>query len=250
MRVVKIGGRAQGDPTLATALAAAWRANPGQLVIVHGGGDGVSTLQRSLGRAPIFVDGRRVTTPEDIDILRMSLSGASNKRLVASLAAAGAPACGLSGEDGDCLVGRPHNDPRLAGVGVPQSVGVKILTQLLNGGWLPVISPIGSDGHGGALNINADDAAAAIAVALGAEELMLVADVAGVLVDGMVVDVMDIETANSLITRGSVTAGMIAKLEAALAAVASGVTRVRVGDVSAIINPGRGTTIVPARSFV
>ncbi|GAC1650352.1 MAG: acetylglutamate kinase [Gemmatimonadaceae bacterium] len=250
MRVIKVGGRAQADPKLGTVLADAWRTSPGQVVVVHGGGDAVSSLQRTMGRAPTFIDGRRVTTAEDIDILRMTLSGASNKQLVASLIAAGAPAVGLSGEDGGCIVARPHDDPRLGAVGVPETIGVPILRLLLDSGWFPVVSPVAGDGRGGALNINADDAASAIAAALGAQELLLVSDVPGVLENGETMSVLDLETARDLIAGGTITAGMIAKLEAALDAVTAGVTRVRVGDVAAITDLHRGTTVVPARSLV
>src|SRR5215469_17530226 len=99
MKVVKVGGRVQADPRLAHGLASLWRAAPSEIVIVHGGGDEVSALQRAAGVEPRFVNGRRVTAPEDIDRLRMALSGLANKRLVAALVAAGADALGLSGED-------------------------------------------------------------------------------------------------------------------------------------------------------
>ncbi|GAC1318554.1 MAG: acetylglutamate kinase [Chloroflexota bacterium] len=250
MRVVKIGGRAQSDLLLASVISKLWTDQPGQCVVVHGGGDGVSLLQRSLGQSPTFVEGRRVTTPADIDILRMSLSGASNKRLVAALSAAGAPAFGISGEDGNLLVARQHRDSRLGAVGIPTNVNVRVLTHLLQGGWLPVISPVATDGEGRAFNVNADDAAAAIAAALSAEELVLVADVEGVLVNGEVAETIDDEGARELIARGAITAGMIAKLDAALNAVTAGVARVRIGDVRAIADSRHGTTVVPARSCV
>ncbi|HEU4563787.1 MAG TPA: hypothetical protein VFS05_04020, partial [Gemmatimonadaceae bacterium] len=82
MRVIKIGGRAQDDPRLAATIAAAWRAAPGSLCIVHGGGDEISALQRSLGIEPVFNGGRRVTQERDVDVVRMALSGTANKRLV------------------------------------------------------------------------------------------------------------------------------------------------------------------------
>ena len=93
IRVVKIGGRAQRSPDLIPALASAWRQTPGAIVVVHGGGDEVTALQRTMGRDPQFIDGRRVTTDDDIAILRMALSGLVNKRLVAALVADGVPPC-------------------------------------------------------------------------------------------------------------------------------------------------------------
>src|SRR5687767_12343127 len=92
MKVIKLGGRVQSDPALVTIVADLWQAKPGEMCIVHGGGDEISTLQKALGREPKFVNGRRITTDDDIDLVRMILSGSANKRLVASLAAAGVPA--------------------------------------------------------------------------------------------------------------------------------------------------------------
>ena len=99
MRVLKIGGRAQGDPMLARVIRDAWNAAPGELCIVHGGGDEVSAMQRALGREAAFIGGRRVTSQGDLELLRMVLSGVVNKRLVSSLVAADVPAVGISGED-------------------------------------------------------------------------------------------------------------------------------------------------------
>ena len=89
MVIVKLGGRVQSSPELIPALAAWWQAAPGSFAVVHGGGDEVSALQRQLGREPVFVNGRRITSEEDVDLVRMVLSGTSNKRLVAQLVAAG-----------------------------------------------------------------------------------------------------------------------------------------------------------------
>src|SRR3954469_21554055 len=97
MRVVKIGGRAQNDPRVASALSRAWNDSPNSLCVVHGGGDEISSMQRALGREATFVGGRRVTSHDDLELLRMVLSGVLNKRLVNSLVAAGIPAVGLSG---------------------------------------------------------------------------------------------------------------------------------------------------------
>src|SRR6476469_11279418 len=100
MRVIKLGGRAQNDPALASEMARAWKSANGNLCVVHGGGDEITSLQVALGKTPSFVNGRRVTTSDDIQLLRMVLSGVINKRLVSAFAKAGAKAVGLSGEDG------------------------------------------------------------------------------------------------------------------------------------------------------
>jgi acetylglutamate kinase len=246
-RVVKIGGRAQTDPALPGAIAAAWVAAPGSLVVVHGGGDEVSALQRALGATPMFVDGRRVTSPQDIELLRMALSGSANKRLVSALVSRGISAVGLSGEDAALLTAAPLDPEQLGCVGDPRRVNVALLRHLLDGGYLPVVSPLSRSEAVAvgsiALNVNGDDAAATLAAALEADELLLVADVPGVLVDGCVVPELTPVDAGQLIAGGTASGGMVAKLEAALAALASGVARVRIGDVSAIQDSTRGTVV-------
>lgn len=252
-RVLKIGGRAQDDPRLVTAIAVAWAAAPGALVIVHGGGDEVSALQRALGLEPAFVGGRRVTGERDIDVVRMALSGAANKRLVARLVGAGAPALGLSGEDAGLIAAQPLDGGALGRVGTPARVDAHLLRHLLAGGLLPVVSPVSRDARrtdGAALNVNGDDAAAAIAAALAAEELLLVADVPGVLVAGAPSAALDADDVRALIADGTAAGGMAAKLEAGLAALHAGVERVRIGDLDAILDPARGTMLAPTRSLV
>ncbi len=265
VRVVKIGGRVQGDPALPAALAAAWRAAPGSLVVVHGGGDEISALQRAMGVEPVFVGGRRTTTEKDIDLVRMALSGSANKRLVAALNAAGVKAVGLSGEDAGLIGARVAHGGALGLVGEPTRIDGALLELLLAGGYLPVLSPVGKNEEGderkaegdeiaspsahrsppSALNINGDDAAAAIAAALGASELLFVADVSGVLDAGARVPTLDREQAAELVARGTAAGGMAAKLDAATRALAGGVARVRIGDLAMIDDPGAGTAIVP-----
>jgi acetylglutamate kinase len=244
--VVKIGGRAQGDPQLLTQLAAASRRGE-SLVIVHGGGDEVSVLQRRLGLEPQFRGGRRVTSVEDLELVRMVLSGATNKRLVAQLLSAGVRAVGLSGEDAGLLTAH-ITDPDFGRVGGAITARPDLLTHLWSGGFIPVVSPLGRDAddpQGGGLNINGDDAAAAIAVALGADELLLVADVAGVLDEaGTVIPALDGTAAQSLVASGVAKGGMAAKLEAGALALRGGVRRVRIGDLRAITDAAAGTRLV------
>ncbi|HVX40481.1 MAG TPA: acetylglutamate kinase [Gemmatimonadaceae bacterium] len=247
-RVIKIGGRPQGDPSLASILASGWakaRTNGG-LVLVHGGGDEVSTLQSALGGSTAFVNGRRVTTEQDIAIVRMALSGSANKRLVSSLIAAGVDAVGVSGEDAALIAASPMDAANLGYVGTPTRVNVAFLRHLMAGGYLPVVSPVSRDGSGtmgSALNVNGDDAAAAMAVALGAEDLLLVADVPGVMREGAVIPRLTPDEAHALIADGTAAGGMQAKLQAALAALAGGVAQVRISDIAAIADPTRGTIL-------
>ena len=204
-------------------------------------------MQRLLGRDPQFVDGRRVTTDDDIAILRMTLSGVVNKRLVAALVADGVPAVGISGEDAALLSAEPIDAATMGRAGAPAHANVHLVRHLLHGGFLPVISPLARDARsesGDALNVNGDDAAAAIAVALGAAELLLIADVPGVLEGGDVITSLDVGRMRALVGAGTVTAGMIAKLEASNRALAAGVSSVRIGDLEAIADTHRGTRIV------
>jgi acetylglutamate kinase len=254
MRVVKIGGRAQGDPRLFTFLGEAWNDAPGSLCVVHGGGDEVSAMQRALGREAVFVGGRRVTRKDDLDLLRMVLSGVVNKRLVNGLVAAGVSAVGLSGEDGALITAEIIDAESLGYAGRPTNVNSKLLRALLDAGNLPVISPVGYDGesgHGGALNVNGDDAASAIAVALEADELLLIADVEGVQDErGEVLPAISLESARELIENGTAAGGMAAKLESAHAALLAGVDRVRICDLAGLVDVGRGTFITQSQSVV
>ncbi|MBL8961174.1 MAG: acetylglutamate kinase [Gemmatimonadetes bacterium] len=246
-RVIKIGGRAQGDAALAPALVAA-HATGERLCVVHGGGDEVTTLQRALGQEPVFVNGRRATSPEELSLVRMVLSGTVNKRLVGAWLNAGLPAVGLSGEDGNLLTCDVFGDGSLGAVGQPRAAHPAVLHALLDAGFVPVISPVGRFAHDGSgCNVNGDDAAAAIAGALQASELLLVADVDGFRdASGATVAALDAGTAAAHITSGVATGGMIAKLEAALRALDHGVTRVRIGGVAAIADATRGTVITRA----
>jgi len=244
IRVIKVGGRPQADPRLASMIASQWDRVSAGLIVVHGGGDEVSALQASLGGSTEFVGGRRVTTGRDIDIVRMALSGSANKRLVAALVDEGIAGVGLSGEDAGLIAAKPLDVERLGFVGAPCRVNVGFLYHLLEGGYLPVISPVSRDATGtlgSALNVNGDDAAAAIAVAMHATELTLVADVAGVMQNERVIPSLTVDAARTLIADGTASAGMRAKLEAALTAVAGGVARVRIADIGAIGDPIRGT---------
>jgi acetylglutamate kinase len=252
--VVKIGGRAQADPRLFHLLRDAWNDSPTSLCVVHGGGDEVSAMQKVLGRQSTFIAGRRVTSTSDLDLLRMVLSGAVNKRLVTGLVAEGVSAVGLSGEDSALIRAEIIDAESLGLAGRPTSINTQLLRTLMDARYLPVISPVSFDGesaHGGALNVNGDDAAAAIAAALQAEELLLIADVEGVLDDqGGVLAAISLESARELIENGTAAGGMAAKLESAHLALLKGVDRVRICDLAGLADDGRGTFITQSQSVV
>ena len=176
----------------------------------------------------------------------MALSGTANKRLVSSLVREGVRAIGLSGEDASLIAATPLDPTRLGHVGVPQKINNSLLLHLIDGGYLHVISPVSRNvGHelGPALNVNADDAAAAIAIAIEAEELVIVSDVPGVMVDDKPAAALSLPEARGLVRDGRASGGMRAKLTAAVAAAEGGVKRVRITDLSGIKDRKRGTLI-------
>lgn len=274
MRVVKLGGRTQSDAALPAALAALWKQTGQQVVVVHGGGDQISALQRLRGEEPVFIGGRRVTTDLALELVRMVLSGLANKQVVSALVAAGAPAVGVSGEDAGLLRATLIDASRFGHSGTPARVDPSLLNALLSAGFLPVVSPVAalesqnvataeahkeslaasvdaSDGNtssggvSGACNVNGDDAAAAIAAALVAEELFLLADVPGVLdANKQLIERLTLSEARNLVEQGIAGGGMAAKLDACAAALAGGVSRVRIGNLAALTVPDAGTAIV------
>ncbi|MEP6765898.1 MAG: acetylglutamate kinase [Gemmatimonadaceae bacterium] len=245
--VVKLGGRTQADPALSVAIKALWERTNGRLVIVHGGGDQISTLQRLRGEEPVFVGGRRFTSPIVLELVRMVLSGSANKSLVSALTAVGVPAVGISGEDAALLPATILDAAVLGFAGTPGKMQPALVHHLLAGSFLPVISPVGTnmaDSAHSALNINGDDAAAAIAVALGAEELLLMVDVAGVLnSEQQLLPQLTLAETHQLVESGVAGGGMAAKLEACEIALAGGVSRVRIGNITALTVPSAGTVI-------
>ncbi|GAA0267769.1 acetylglutamate kinase [Alteraurantiacibacter aestuarii] len=236
--VVKYGGHAMGDPEAAQdfaediVLLKAVGINP---VVVHGGGPQIGAMLKKLGVESQFVDGLRVTDKQTAEIAEMVLSGAINKELVGWIAQAGGKAIGISGKDGGLVraekVTRTVKDPDsqieqivdLGFVGEPKEVDTTVLKTVSDAGMIPIIAPIASDGEGHTYNINADTMAGAIAAALGAARLFLLTDVPGVL-DKQGNLQTDLKPADIARMRadGTISGGMIPKLETCVAAVEAG----------------------------
>ncbi|MEX2572381.1 MAG: acetylglutamate kinase [Gemmatimonadota bacterium] len=244
--VVKVGGNEVDDSEWMERLAAAAVASPAGTVIVHGGGKEVSDLQRALGAEPRWHEGLRVTTPEGLKAVSMVLSGLVNKRITAALISAGGSAAGLSGEDGPTLEAVPARGGQLGRTGEIARVRPELLLTLLHAGITPVLSPVSRGDDGVALNVNADDAAAAVAWGLKADRFLLVSNVPGVLEDGDKLEHVDTVELESLISRGVASGGMIPKLRAAMRAAGAGVREVRIGDLSLLTGGGSGTRILAA----
>jgi len=227
---VKVGGSVLTDGVpgdLAEDLALLHRAGV-RTVLVHGGGPDVSRVVERMGGSPEFVDGLRVTDDETMDAVVMVLTGRVNKRIVLRLQEAGARAVGVAGVDGGLIRVRPHPAAeRLGRVGEIDAVDPSLVETLFDGGFFPVVSPVGADGEGKSYNVNADSAAAAVAASLGAEKLVLVTDVEGILAGGPdgpeLVSELDPAGARDLIHEGVVSSGMVPKVEACLSALEAGV---------------------------
>jgi acetylglutamate kinase len=236
--VVKYGGHAMGDPEAArdfaedVVLLKAVGINP---VVVHGGGPQIGAMLKKLGVESTFVDGLRVTDKATAEIAEMVLSGAINKELVGWIAAAGGKALGVSGKDGGMVTATKvartvrHPDSNieqavdLGFVGEPSVVDTTLIDTAVAAGMIPVIAPIGSGADGHTYNINADTMAGAIAAALGAARLFLLTDVAGVLgKDGELLTVLTPADIAALQAEGTITGGMIPKLETCVHAVEAG----------------------------
>ncbi len=237
--VIKYGGHAMGDPAAArdfaddVVLMKAVGINP---IVVHGGGPQIGAMLKKLGVESSFIDGLRVTDAETAKVAEMVLSGAINKELVAWIAAAGGKAVGISGKDGGFVtaekVTRTTRDPEsniervvdLGFVGEPKAVDRTILDTISAAGMIPVVAPIGVGTDGHTYNINADTMAGAIAAALRADRLFLLTDVSGVLAkDGSLLTDLDPAKITALRADGTVTGGMIPKLETCVTAVEGGV---------------------------
>ncbi len=237
--VIKYGGHAMGDPELARLFASdivLLKQVGIHPVVVHGGGPQIGRMLDRLKIKSEFVDGLRVTGAETVEVVEMVLSGTINKRIVSAINAAGGAAVGISGKDGDLIqaskLRRTSRDQQsnvekildLGFVGEPQQINPRILTALEQSGLIPVIAPIGVGAGGETYNINADTVAGAIAGALGASRLLLLTDVVGVLDKaGELISDLTVERIRELHADGTITGGMIPKLETCTKAVEDGV---------------------------
>src|SRR5207245_6274393 len=229
---------------------AACRGEPagvGLSLVVHVGGHAVSTWSLRLGLPVEQRDGLRVTTPEIAQLVEMVLGGPMNRLLVTALRDAGLDAIGLSGVDGGLLTGQPLQDGTALGeVGEIVNVRASLLHSLLLAGLTPVVAPVAPSLAVPVrpLNVNADQAAAAIAAALEAQELLFVSDVPGVAVDGVTQPTLAAAEIETMIEGGVATGGMAAKLRAAAQALRAGVRAVRIGDLDMFEHATAGTRLL------
>lgn len=234
--VVKYGGNAMineelksavmGDLVLLNTIGI-------KVVLVHGGGPEISDMLKKVGKESKFVNGLRVTDAETAEIVQMVLAGKINKNLVNQLQNSGGKAIGLSGMDGH-LIEAEVKDPELGFVGEITSINIEPVTDLLEKGYIPVVSTVGCDKEGNVYNINADTAAARIASELGAESLILMTDIAGLLRDkddeSSLITSFCVSEAPLLMRDGIISGGMIPKIECCVEAIRQGVDKVFIID--------------------
>ncbi|MFE0757574.1 acetylglutamate kinase [Inquilinus sp. NPDC058860] len=237
--VIKYGGNAMGDDSLTESFARdvvllkQVGINP---VVVHGGGPQIGAMLERLQIKSEFVDGLRVTDRNTVDVVEMVLSGNINKQIVSAIQSVGGKAVGVSGKDGGLIsarkLQRTKRDPDsnierildLGFVGEPAAVNPEILEAFEDSDFIPVIAPIGVGPRGESYNINADTAAGAIAAALNATRFFLLTDVAGVLdKEKALIQELPLARARELMTDGTISGGMIPKLETCISAVEQGV---------------------------
>ena len=204
-----------------------------KVVLVHGGGPEISQTMKALGKEAVFVDGLRVTDRETVDIVQMVLAGKINKTLVNLLEMKGGQAMGISGMDGR-LIEAEIKDERLGYVGEITHINIKPVTDLLEKGYIPVISTLGCDREGNAYNINGDTAAARVAGALTAERLIMLSDIPGLLRDkddpATLIPELSVAEAGQLRREGVISGGMIPKMECCVEAIRRGVKKVIIMD--------------------
>jgi acetylglutamate kinase len=242
--VAKVGGNEIDDARWLECLVRGVAQRGAPLVLVHGGGREVTELQRTLGAEPEWREGLRVTTPEALRAVSMVLSGLVNKRLVALLIGAGVEAVGISGEDGALLRAEPARGGELGLTGEIREVRPQLLLSLLESGYVPVVSPVSRGPQGGALNVNADDAAAAVAAGVAAHRFLLVSNIPGVLEGEAVIPQIAAGEVEDLIASGVASGGMAPKLRAAARAARAGVGEVRIGGLELLGAESAGTRVV------
>ena len=234
--VIKYGGNAMVNEQLKQQvmedIALLWLIGV-KVVLVHGGGPEISETMKKLGKESVFVNGLRVTDKETVDIVQMVLAGKINKTLVNLIQMKGGHAVGLSGIDGG-IIEATMKDEKLGYVGEITKIRNQPITDLLEKNYIPVISTVASDRQGNTFNINGDTAAAFIAGALGAERLIMMTDIAGILMDkddpSTLIPNITVEEAKKLYDSGVISGGMIPKVDCCIEALEHGVKHVVIMD--------------------
>ena len=258
--VIKYGGNAMVNEDLKQQvmedIALLWLIGV-KVVLIHGGGPEISETMARLGKKAVFIDGLRVTDKETVDIVQMVLAGKVNKTLVSLIQMKGGHAVGLSGIDGGIIEAK-MKDEALGYVGEITKIRTQPITDLLEKNYIPVISTVASDRQGNTYNINGDTAAAYIAGALGAERLIMMTDIAGILMDkddpSTLIGSITVEEAKKLYENNVISGGMIPKVDCCIEALEHGVNNVVIMDgriphsilMELLTDEGAGTMVTKA----
>ncbi|QKF71068.1 acetylglutamate kinase [Campylobacter geochelonis] len=225
--VIKYGGAAQTQESLKSDFArdiVLLHMVGIKVIVVHGGGKKINQTLQNLNMQSEFIDGLRVTTKEMIEVVEMVLCGLVNKEISGLLNQNGAPAVGISGKDGDLLKAKSLQDGKYGFVGEITQVNTKLIYDILESGYVPVIAPIASDENSQSYNINADLCASSVATALKADKIIFLTDIDGVLdKDGNLISKLDKKLIDELKADGTISGGMIPKLDACLECIENGV---------------------------
>ncbi|MEM5946939.1 acetylglutamate kinase [Spirochaetia bacterium 38H-sp] len=249
--LIKIGGRAMEDETalvdLLRELAELFDNTDMRFLLVHGGGAEVSRISKIMGMEPVFKDGKRITSPEEMPVIEMVLSGSINKKIVRLANTCGLVAVGISGADASLFTASALSEDTRTGM--IDFVNNSIVENLLSLGYFPVISPCSVDSHGNALNINADDAALALARSMSVDALVFISDIPGILKEDKVLTRLSASSVEKEIASGTISGGMIPKVRASVEALKSGVSHIVIsnyinkGDFASLMEGKKGTTL-------
>ena len=251
--IIKIGGRfTENEDTLGLFGKELYMLREVyHFIIVHGGGNEVSTISKLLGMEPVFVDGIRITSADEMDIVEMVLAGKVNGRVVRNLRANGLDAVGLNGSDGSIFISRAMEtvDGTETRTGNVVRVNPKLLEILLDGEYIPVISSVSTDLQGRGLNINADSVAFSLSEKIVPEILIFISDIPGILKNSKTIRKLDIGEIEKEIKNGTITGGMIPKVKASEKVLRAGVGKIiigeykKMGDLKLLITGNTGTLI-------
>ena len=247
--LIKIGGRAASDEAALSALAAEMAGLKEQysFFFVHGGGAEVTKVSAVFGLEAVFENGVRKTSPEEMDVVDMVLGGKMNKYIVRLFASCGLNAVGISGADGGIFTGEAVAEG--SRTGKVTETAPELLNTLSGAGFLPVISSVSMDDKGGALNINADEAALAVAESIPVDSLIFISDIPGILKDENVINELTPAEIKQEIDAGVISGGMIPKVESSVEALRKGVKSVIIGgynkdgDLAELLDGKLGTRI-------
>ena len=250
--VIKIGGKAAEKLEQVEGLAEDIKTlnikEGYKCLLIHGGGKEVSSLTKKFGIEPVFKDGIRMTSKNEMQYVDMVLAGKVNKQLVRVFQDKGINAVGLSGCDGKIFTGKSISKDNQTGDII--DVNTKLLELLLRNNYLPVISSVSMDKSGNGLNINADSAALSVAESLKAFALVFFSDIPGILKNGEVISSLTTEEVTAEIEAGTISGGMIPKVQASVNALANGINEIvigefnRVGSLRELMKGNKGTTII------